>query len=975
MDMNKLRLILQSHKKWKVFFAILVVIVIAGTLLSLLARMTLIRDNVETRPRLAVVGPMGSPSGVALKQGAALYIEHINSMGGINGRQLELLLIEETPDAAAKVTADKRVIGIVGHLDAGIMQAAAPVYALAKLTLATPLFLNEPLLGIASLGIDPREEARFVANYARNIQQQRLMYVVRESGAEFDPMVDPFLDVYKRFDTPVQQVWTIEAGQEAQMKALFDELGQIDAGAIYIAARPELAARLVKGIRSSRNALEIFGPSQLATNSFADSLKAAVGNNAAIQSHGIMAATPMLFDTSNDETQRFLTQYQKKYGASPDWLATYAYDAAQIAVSGIAAVKGISGDLNFINGQAQLPIQMGIYNGDSLISAPVQLLPIAKGASFNYIDALRLGRVLFVNDRFMYKTNVVYVGFEINEISNIDPQKDTATLDMSIWFRYRGKFDPQDLQIVNAIEPVKLDTPEESKESDEVQYRRYRIKQQFHLNFTQDKRAYDHYVAGIAFRHRLLNRNNLTYVVDMLGMPTGNALLDDLQRRRVVKAGSGWAMDNAWVSQDLVRERGAGAPQYVGMTGEQALFSTITMGILLKPGTIAARDVIDGEYFIYLAIFGLLGVLAAIGLDTRNPVRHQAHHEKHVGGIRRHGGSMRNSSSGEKRGGGAPGKEEDAFNPGRYWSFQSWLLRLIFLPTFLLATGNLIIDWSFTHWPPTSTRNIVLLYDSLWWILVARLADMAVRRFIWTLLEERAGRKVPDVMKVMVTIIIFTLCLAGIIAVVFNQTLTSLLATSGVLVMVIGLAIQANIANIFSGIILNIERPFRVGDYIKINNVIGMVKDITWRTVRIESNDGPMVSLANSKVSEAFMENYSFAPHGIGAETMFYTPAAVDAKEVLKIITEAIANAKSIICKDDPMYEPSVRFKGVVNVNGQWVASYAAGYRVKILPKKAIAKEELWIYVSQRFMEQGIPLMPADNNAEIAIVPEREDRV
>ena len=48
-------------------------------------------------------------------------------------------------------------------------------------------------------------------------------------------------------------------------------------------------------------------------------------------------------------------------------------------------------------------------------------------------------------------------------------------------------------------------------------------------------------------------------------------------------------------------------------------------------------------------------ILAAIGLETRNPVRHQAHHEKHVGGIRRHGGSMRNSSSGEKRGGGAPG--------------------------------------------------------------------------------------------------------------------------------------------------------------------------------------------------------------------------------------------------------------------------------------------------------------------------------
>lgn len=918
-DRTYLSNLLKGKQKWRTFGAILFLIVLVGTLLSLLTHLTLLNDDVETRPRLAVVAPINTSAGVALVQGASLYLEQINRQGGYHGRSMELLAVDEKPDAASSVLADKRVVGVVGHLDPALLHDAAPRYAQAKLPLVTTLPQTTVMPEVLSLGLDPHEEARFAANYARNIQQQRLMYVIRENGSEFDALVEPLLDVYKRFDSPVQKVWTLPAGEinEAQLKTLFNELHEIDVGAIYIATRPELAARLVQGIRTSGNLLEVFGPSQLATRSFTQALKKLSGKDASLQSHGIIAATPVLFDTANDEAQRFQTRYQQKFHETPDWLAVYAYDAAQIALSGKPgqdSIKGISGALDFVSGHAQLPIQMGVYNGDSLISAPVQLSPIAKGANFNYIDALRQGRVLYVNDRFMFKTNVVYVGATVNEISNVDRQKETAVLDLSIWFRYRGKFDPQDVQMMNAVNPIKFGVPEESKESDEVQYRRYRIKQTFQLNFTADKRAYNQHIAGLVFRHRLLNRNNLMYVTDVLGMPSGNALLDDLHQRRVTKADTDWQVDNAWFSQDVVRERGDGAPQYVGMTGEQPLFSTITLGVMLKPQTIAARDIFASEYFVYLAIFGVLGMMAATMLDNRKM--------------------------------------------GRYWGLQSWLLRLIFMPLLLLAIGNLLIDWAFMHWIPTTTRVIVEVYESMWWVLAAYLFDMAIRRFVWIPLEENAGRKVPNVMKVIVTMVIFALAFAGIIAVVLNQTLTSLLATSGVLAMVVGFAIQSNIANVFSGIILNIERPFKVGDTIKINNVIGEVMDITWRTIRLESYDGPMVILANSKVSEAFIENLSDAPFGINAETVFYTPADVDSKLVQKLISEAIADNSIIVYKDDPIYKPSARFRGVVNIEGTWVANFTARYRVKHTYKKSNAQEELWNDVREKFMAHGIALVP-----------------
>lgn len=901
---------MQDKQKWKTFLVILLAIMIIGTLASLIAHRAFVQDKVETRPRVAIVGPSNNAQGTAFKQGVQLYIDALNSQGGYHGRQVEFFSVDETPETAESIAADKRVVAVIGHLNADILQQAAPIYERNHIPVVTPLFLSEPLAGVSALGLDLKEQARFVANYARNIQQQRLMYIVREADAKFDPLVEPFVEVYKRFETPVKQIWTLSNGPDAdaQLQQVIEEINNIDIGGVYIAANSALAVRIVKGIRSSGNALELYGPEQLASSAFS-------GEASALLTHGIIAATPVLFDTANEKAQHFQSRYQQKFGQSPDWLATYAYDAAQVAFSdkpGIDAVKGITGTLNFVDRQAQIPIQMGIYNGDRLISAPVQLLPIAKGASFNYIEALRQGRVLYVNDRFMFKTNVVYVGVMVNEITDLDRQKETALVDMSIWFRYRGNFSPQDLEVFNGVEPVKLDSPEETKESEDVQYRRYRIKQKFKLNFTDAKRTYGQHIAGISFRHRYLNYNNLMYVVDVLGMPTGSALTADLHQRKVIKSNTGWAIDNAWESQDLISENGEGAPQYVGMTGEQPFFSKITLGTLLKPATINARDVIPSEYFIYIAIFGIIGAGFALAMDVRQW--------------------------------------------GRFWVTQSWLLRLIFWPLVLLSVGNLTLDWAFSNLAPSTTRTFVVVYESLWWILGGWLLDIGIRRFVWESLRQRSQHKVPNVIKLFTSTLVFFFAFSGVLVVVFDQSPTSLLATSGVLAMVVGMAVKNIIANVFSGIILNFERPFKVGDQVKINNVIGEVKDITWRTTQIESSNGQMVSLANGKVTEAFMENYSLAPNGVADEVHFYTRPDADPAQVLEIITEGLAQNKTILRKK----APSVRYKGIVNENGHWVSDFSAGYQVETNSKKSAAKEELWLYVRQKFVEHKISLIPVE---------------
>jgi potassium efflux system protein len=904
------RMKLLARHKWRALLMLVLVTLLLGAVLSYMARAVFVQDDVTRRPRVAVVVPKGSLIGQSIVRGLSVFVaEHNQQQLRQRGTPIELVEFDETAEAAQRIAQDARIVGVVGYTQSALLEQAARRLRSRSLPIVTIQSLDKPLDGVTSMSINGAEQGRFVGNYARNIAQQRLMYVIRQSGSEFDAMVESFTSIYARFETPVRESWIIDpdSAEDQTVEQAAQVIGKLGVGAVFVAADPPVAARIIYRLRASGHAIDFFGPAQLATQAFSEAAVKLAGQDASLQTHGIVAATPVLFDTANERAQLFQTAFQRQHGSTPDWVATVANDAMRLVLAqgrGTTTVQGVTGEWSSAQRQLELPIQMGLYNGERLISAPVQLLPIAKGVGFDYIEALKQGRVLYVNNRFMYKTNVVYVGTAVHEVSDINPTAETAMIDMSIWFRYRGSFSPQDLLITNAAEPFTLDKPEELIESSDIQYRRYRFRKKFRLNFTRADRTFNQQVAGITFRHRQLNRNNLTYVVDVLGMPAGAEFATELHQRNVITGPARLEIANAWMAQEQVQERGDGAPQYVGMTGEKALFSTITMGLLLKNDGLSARDLLPSEYFIYIGIIGFVGIAMAMAMDNRRW--------------------------------------------GRYWAAQSWVMRMIFVPLLLASSGNLMLDQVFLHAGSKVAGLLMLVYESIWWLMGAYLADMAVRRFVWTTLEERAWRQIPNIMKFLVSFLFLALAAGGITAFVLNQPLTSLLATSGVFAMVIGFAVQANIANIFSGILLNVERPFKVGDLIRVNNILGTVEDISWRTTRIKANDGQMISLANSRISEALTENLSNAPAGLVGETLLYVRPEVERGIAVDIIKEAIDGIDTILFKEPgKSTAPKIALRGLESLNGQWVATYSVKYRVATESKKSEARDKLWTRFGQ----------------------------
>jgi small-conductance mechanosensitive channel/CRP-like cAMP-binding protein len=83
------------------------------------------------------------------------------------------------------------------------------------------------------------------------------------------------------------------------------------------------------------------------------------------------------------------------------------------------------------------------------------------------------------------------------------------------------------------------------------------------------------------------------------------------------------------------------------------------------------------------------------------------------------------------------------------------------------------------------------------------------------------------------------------------------LASSAIAAAAVGLALQDTLANLFAGVGIQIERPFRVGQWIAVGSHEGVVTAVTWRATKIRTKLGNMVILPNNLIAKEAITNYS----------------------------------------------------------------------------------------------------------------------
>jgi small-conductance mechanosensitive channel len=179
-------------------------------------------------------------------------------------------------------------------------------------------------------------------------------------------------------------------------------------------------------------------------------------------------------------------------------------------------------------------------------------------------------------------------------------------------------------------------------------------------------------------------------------------------------------------------------------------------------------------------------------------------------------------------------------------------LKNVVLPLFatiFLVTH--VFDFSANTW-------FVKIITTVAWMLLIN----SLLAIINTILFESAGEgtwqsRIPKLFLDLFRVILVLLGGAVILSSVWGADLSNLATALGLGSFVLGLALQDTLGNLFSGIALYYEKPFKVGDNIKIGDHAGKIIEMNWRAVRILTREEEMIVIPHLIIAKDPITNYS----------------------------------------------------------------------------------------------------------------------
>ena len=942
----------------------------------------------EDAIHIALVGPIsgGNPSvGKAFRQGIDLYLESVNTAGGIGGKRVVLDVYDDqnNPERAKaqaeQVVRDNRAAAVIGHHYSSCSIRAGEVYKARHIPAISPASTNVKITQdnpwYFRTIFNDNSQGRFLATYANKVFGYETASIIHEDQEYGGYLAQVFEETCNAMGVEVRYKWGFEMNDPYLDQSLVQIVNELqyktDAGVIFLATHAPEGAKLIRLMKDSLVENPIMAPDAFSSEAFQSAFKdmPKERTNPGFYTDGMFVTTPLIFDTTNEKGLQFKESYLTAYGEEPGWHAAFAYDSAMLIVeamrrSGAAdedasiaelrerirdalgdmtnpyeAIEGVTGYTYFDrNGDSQKPIFIGVYRKQNIVSALIQFRAISNLNEVpNFDKAVEDGRILIFDGRYSYKVNLIYTGIKINEISELDPKTFNANLDFYLWFRYRGGIDLQNIEFLNALEPIQLGEPAHEKETDGQVYRLYHVKGRFRADFLPSQHIFGQHILGFSFRPRGLDRNSLIFVKDVLGMRLrkGQSPGEKLRQSGVMKSVEEWRIGRVWFYQDIAEKDSLGDPNYLNLPDGTLEYSRFNVGIRIKPDTFSIRRIIPRVWGAYLlGISTIVAIFLSLSVRGRviRPLPNLRPHDKTV-----------------------------------------WIFQIVFAIVWLLSAESYLLHQLSHALNQTYFEAVVLSFDVLWWLVTAHFLSTGLERFLWEPIEERSGRDIPHIVRNLVTLMIYMMALFAIVAFVFDQRLTSLLATSGVIAMIVGLAVQINIANIFSGIAINLERPFRIDDWVKIGRFTeGKVVDVNWRATRLLTRDSTILTIPNSQASESSIENFSYPSDAYFKYFTVHVDASHEPDRVKKVLLDAALATDGVL--DNP--PPGTRFLGLTNEmtgpSEAWAANYLISVFVRDYGQKFAHNEMIWLNVWKHLHHAGIRLITERREIQMSLKGQKE---
>jgi small-conductance mechanosensitive channel len=226
----------------------------------------------------------------------------------------------------------------------------------------------------------------------------------------------------------------------------------------------------------------------------------------------------------------------------------------------------------------------------------------------------------------------------------------------------------------------------------------------------------------------------------------------------------------------------------------------------------------------------------------------------------------------------------------------------------------------------------------VWWLIGARLFSTVVVLALGRDSKSRHASLVSDLLAGAIYLAALTFILNS----VFGIPIKGLLATSGVIAIVLGLALQNTLSDVFSGIATGIERPFGIGQHVSIgDHAEGIVTEMNWRAIRLQTDGGDLATIPNSIVARSSIINHSVPSERRSGSVEIPTPSSSRSEKLMELARQA-----TLLCPDilpDPA--PSISLKSI----GTRITTIGVGFHVATTPKLSAARGQLLRQVRRLF--------------------------
>jgi small-conductance mechanosensitive channel len=250
-------------------------------------------------------------------------------------------------------------------------------------------------------------------------------------------------------------------------------------------------------------------------------------------------------------------------------------------------------------------------------------------------------------------------------------------------------------------------------------------------------------------------------------------------------------------------------------------------------------------------------------------------------------------------------------------------------------------------------NNVLHLISVVVWMALV----VTIVRFVSFLITKTVGRntkqgEIGSLLRSVLSVVVYIVAFFVIFQSQFPTVeLAPLFTGSTIIGIVVGLALQETLGNLFAGLALQADQPFQVGDVINVTGKgTGVVESVSWRGVKIRTFQNKLVIISNAVLGKDAIE---VAPkNNLNARSVFFsTVYAASPANTAHRIREAVRLAENVSQK----MRPVVRIRNLGDSGVDWEIKYWLDDYTKYNDTDALLRERVWYALKREQVEFSFP--------------------